>query len=721
MNPFIRDPSEYKRDIDIHSAYKREMAHGLARISGYSFEQCYRHIEKVTSENGRLAYKDPRVLFVGRNKYGDREKKQTTFLKYLSTVAKNRLIMSPSMTVYLHPDQKRSLSSIYIAENVKLRKVAKKQMFEAKIQGDKDRSEYKNNEQQTRKIKANALSGAHCSDSTILYHHTIHSTLTSTCRSASGYGNAHNERLISGNRHYWSPDVVTANILSVINHCDLELIEQVVEKYALIYPSTEQTMECIRYSTDCYWINDRRMKNIERLVDSLKPVERAAFVYVGDFYHIGKYNEDMARKFLFDLSHREEEHIDDIENPKSYLDPLTEEMGVLVSLLCMEQMRGSDLSSIDELDERNQKIIAATARHLYQKVNEYADFIKAFFVTDAMPPTVAHLPQILRRCAVTSDTDSTIYTVQHWIEWYAGQPSFEDSARRIGHVVSFLSSASIVHILAQMSANMGVRESQLFQYTMKSEFYFPVFALTSRAKTYFASIAAQEGQIFRENDHEIKGAVLKGSNSPQFVIDGADQLLKDVLARVERGEKISLLDVLKRVSSYEWMIRDSIEGGRIDFYKKGEIKPADSYKLDKSRSPYFYYELWETVFAPKYGSTQQPPYESIKVTLDIGNKTDFKAWLDKMDAGMSETLVSFLASRSKTDLGMIQIPKRVAELGGVPSEIIEAVNTRSIIAEIMEPYYVILETLGYYSMDGRNLRLVSDRYPVDDFYWQNKQ
>lgn len=139
--------------------------------------------------------------------------------------------------------------------------------------------------------------------------------------------------------------------------------------------------------------------------------------------------------------------------------------------------------------------------------------IKVLLVSDVMPSSVANLPNVIRRNAITSDTDSTIFTAQDWLRWYSGKISFEEQTVNIGHAVAFLTSASITHILAKMSANMGVAKDQLHQYQMKSEYYFPVFALTSRAKTYFAHVGAQEGQVFVEPDLEVKGSVLKGSAS----------------------------------------------------------------------------------------------------------------------------------------------------------------------------------------------------------------
>lgn len=738
MNYFVRHVNDYHRDLDVLNAYYRDMATGLARATGKPYEFCLDYVKRTTGQGGRLEMSDPPMKFVGRNQHGDRVVKVSSFLQYLNAVQSNALIMSPSMTVYQNPKVRRSVTSQYIAGNVKKRGISKKEMFQAKENNNAELAEFKNNEQKTHKIKNNALSGAHCSDSTVLYIDTIHSSLTSTCRSAAGYGNANNEKVLSGNRHYWSPDVVSANILAVINHVDFQALEEAVDRYGIRHPSVEDTMECIQYSSDLYWRNPKRMAIIQRLVEGLSPIERSAFVYTGDMYHLAKHNPELVRTMLERLSHvatpslrvtssasdypanedddglslyMTESAPADSDSPKQYLDGLTEEMEAMVSLLCGKYMDGKSLGQFDRFSPEVQNIIGQTARSLKESLDEYALLIKVILVSDVMPASMAHLPSIVRRSAITSDTDSTIYTVQDWLKWYSGKVSFEEKTVNIGHAISFLASASITHILAKMSANMGVDKKQLHQYAMKSEYYFPVFSLTSRAKTYFAFMGAQEGQVFTKPDLELKGAVLKGSNSPKFIVDGVKDLIVEILDTVRQDKKIRLYDVLNRVADIEKRIFKSIESGDVDFYKTGEIKPADSYKKGPSESPYFHYLLWENVFAEKYGHVDEPPYGVIKVSIDANSKTDFTNWLMSFDdVELRERLIKFLKDHNKNAITTINVPRPISDVSGVPKEIIQGVSARKMVSNLMEPYYVVLESLGYYALDGNQLRLVSDYY-----------
>lgn len=706
MSIFVKPTEDYQRNLDVKTAYLRDMTLALSRATGRSESECRAYIEKVTAEDGRLPMTDPPMKYVGRDKNNDRHLRVTTFLKYLDTVTKNNLLISPSMTVYQHPSVKRSITAQYIAVNVAGRSKAKKEMFAAAEAGDVALREFKNNEQQSRKIKNNALSGAHCSDSTPLFLDTIHSTLTSTCRSASGYGNANNEKILAGNRHYWSWDVVAANIASIAANTDLVAFDAMMQRHNLHYPTTDDAMVVIHHGSQMYWRNNAKMNDLRLLVDGLTPTERAAFVYIGDLYHLARFNDAMMRTLLGRLSAVVNESV---ENPKQYLDNLTEEAAALVSLLCGHLMGGKKLSAYDGFDASVQQVIGGTAKNLHDTLIDYADLIQNILVTDNVPASLANLPTIVRRTAITSDTDSTIFTVQDWIKWYSGEVKFTIEAVNIGHAIAFLTSASIVHILAIMSANMGVDKKQLHQYAMKSEYYFPVFALTSRAKTYYGYMGAQEGQVFTEPDLEMKGAVLKGSKSPTLVRSAAKDMIAYILDTTKAGGKLSLKKALREVAQLERDIVRSIEVGDTEFYKSVEIKTPDSYKAEPERSPYFHYLLWEEVFAPKYGSIEAVPYGAIKVTIQANNRTEFAAWLESMeDQSMRLRLMEFLVKHGKTNLTMINVPKSIILKHGVPKELIQGIAIRKIVIDLCEPLYVLLESMGYFMLDGKQRRLISD-------------
>lgn len=698
---------EYDRDLNVLATYQRDSAFYLSRMTGRPFEQCLQYVREVTAPDGDLPVKDPIAYVLSKEKPGTRSQLTMPFSEYLKAVQENGYLMSPTMAVYFNPEQKESLLSRYISGNIKKRNLYKKQMFEAKMAGDEVMELLKFNEQTSAKIKNNSLSGAHNSPYTILYNKSAHSTLTSTCRNATGYGNANNEKLLAGNRHYWAPDVVKANIVSIVNNTDLFLLDEAMFEFGIRPPTVEETMECIRRSTDLYWRSEKEMAKIRRLVETLSDVERAAFVYVGDLYHLAKYNDQVVRKFLDELSTPATEPID---NPDEYLDSLDGDAMVLVKYLCSDLLAGRSLEKLKEEDPRAYGIIGATAKEHLRKIHKYALMIRALLVTKNVPASVASLPTIIRRLALASDTDSTIFTVQDWVEWFVGEINFSKKAGAIRDVMGYLSSKTIAHILKIMMAQMGVAPERRHMLSMKNEYTFPVFSLTSRSKHYYAFRSAQEGNVFSDYDMEIKGVALRNSNSPPRVTEKTRSLLDQIMRDTIAGKKLSAYAILKDVGDLEREIRDSVLAGKYEYFKTSQIKPLNSYK-NPDNSPYSHYLLWEEVFAPKYGSTEPPTYSAIKVSLAAHNPTALKKWVDRIeDRALADRLQGWLNANKRRDLTTILLPESIVAASGVPVEVIAGVDIRKLIIDTMEPLYLILESLGFYIKDPHIARLVSDYY-----------
>lgn len=712
-NPFLRNTSDYIRDIDVMRSYKLQMSIGIAKRFSISIEEATAYIDRVTAKEGRLAIRDPALKFVGRKENGDREYQVTTFTNYLKIIQDRHYIVAPSMTVYENPKRLRSRSAKYIAKNVVKRNKSKYEMFIASENNDVEMELFKDNEQRNSKIKNNALSGAHVSASTPLHMPTVHSSLTTMCRTSTGLGNANNEKVLCGNRHYWCIEVIYANITACLQLVDMQVFDAMMKRHNLHYCTTDEVMEMIEYSSKLYQNNVKRMESLREFIDCLSPVERSAFMYTGDLYHIAKYNRDMMHTLLTRLSNYSvDPTLTDI--PQLVKDA-SEESLTLTALLCGKYMEGRSFKQFDIFSDDVKLHLGSCLKNIITIVSEdYEDFIIAILASDFIPASVAKLPSIIRRGAITSDTDSTIYTVQDWLMWYGGEISFKDELVNVGHAISFLSSSMITHILAIMSKNVGVRDSQLHQYAMKPEYYFPVFGLTSRAKTYFALQGAKEGQVFKETKLESKGAVLKASNSPEFIREGVKELIVSILNKVHSGEELSILDVLNHVADIEDEIMAALKRGDVGYFKQVEIKSSDSYKKPPHQSPYQHHTFWNEVFGDKYGLATDPPYAAIKVNIQADNKTEFNEWLTSIeDPAIRLKIKEYMLKYKKDIIKMLYIPYDSVITRGVPDELISGTAGRRIISNLMEPYYVVLESLGYYTIDNKQLRLISDNYGVN--------
>ena len=227
----------------------------------------------------------------------------------------------------------------------------------------------------------------------------------------SGSGNANNEKLLSGNRHYWKPDLVINNIISITQNTDYEKFQAVVNKYSLKLPTVQEVMDMVLYSTDLYWNNRPAEDNIRALVERLTPIQRAAFMYTGDLYHVAKLNNEFMRGFLGELSSLT---VGQTDNPIEKLQSYPEAYVLLGHQICSSEMRGKGKDYKAIKDSQELQTLVATTAHIHSTINKYADFIEVIFVSDNTPASVPYFPSSIRRAALTSDTDSTIFTVQEF-------------------------------------------------------------------------------------------------------------------------------------------------------------------------------------------------------------------------------------------------------------------------------------------------------------------
>lgn len=711
QNPFISDTESYQRDISVLKHAIDDYAKFISIQTGDDYKKCRAFVSNLikTKPEG-FKFNDPIVNYTERQENGDRVQKKIKLSGYLGSSIKNNELIAPTLTTYLNPEIKRSHLVKYVEDNIAKRDKAKHAKFIAKMSGDEDTSIKKDIEQKNAKISNNSLSGAHASSSTPLYNKTAHSTLTSTCRSTSAYGNANNEKILSGNRHYWSSDVVINNIISIVNHTDYDSLSNVMLKYGIRYPSVDETMDCIKYSTELYWRSKKELAKVKRLVSKLSSIERAAFVYVGDLYHLAKYNDLVVRDFISNLSKKV---TGKQAEPTKIMKAMNGDYKALVLQICSDESRGIKLEDMEKQDPipDDYHTFASTGVNVFKTLDKYRDFISVFFVSPNVPSSVSHFPESIRRSALTSDTDSTIFTVQDWVKWSLGGYIYSSEARAVAATMIFLASQTITHILAKMSANFGVERDRIYQIQMKNEFMFDVFVPTSVSKHYYAIISCQEGNVYKKHDTEIKGVHLKSSNAPKSIMKQAKEMMEDICFTVIRGEKISIMKYMKQVADIERYIIKAIEEGSPEFFRLGQIKFAKSYKAKPESSPYGHFLMWNETFGHKYGMVEEPPYNVIKISTNLNNPTDISNWLKSIeDQDLAERLKIWIIKNNKTSLKTLLLPRAITGLRGIPKEIVPVLGVRKIILDCTRVFYLILETLGIYMLDKRISKLVSDFY-----------
>ena len=698
-NVFLREADYYCRDISPISQYIDQTSFYLSRMTGRPVDEFKEKLKEKISTKTLPGMRDPVVHHFERDDNGDRYEKYQPLSRYIRSAVSENLILVPTGTCYLNPNQKKSHLASFIDINKRRRSKAKKEAQAAKARKQNDLFIIKNNEQTNMKLFNNSMSGAFATLGSILHNPTGHNTLTSVTRTVSSIGNALNEKIISGNRHYHNPEVTLNNLICIAESIDAEEIKTVMDQYGLYYPTVSDVMETIHYSSDLYWRDKKAMANVRTFVEKLSAIERAAVVYSSDLYHLRKYNEEFIRVFLDQLSRRMP--ATPIENPIDVIYSVDEQFINVAHIICMGITKGKGKDYEGKFTQEELYILANTCKNIEHTILMYKDLISAFFLTRVLPASTASIPNMVRRAVVLSDTDSTMFAIDEYVIWRFGKLLFDEPSYALSASVMLLSTQCISHSLALLSANMGVSKEKMFVLSMKPEFAFGPFAQTSVAKHYFTCTLVKEGNVYEDPEMEIKGVYLKNSAAPKAIIDEAQAKMEAILQSVMQGETISMREMLNWVSGIERRITNGLYSGDLTLYKQSKIKTPEAYSLPENQSPYAYHIFWEEVFAPKYGKIEPPPYSVIKIPTKLDNPTKFADWVNTLrDKDLQARIVQWAKKNNKTTLPTIYLSVPYISAFGIPEEIIPIINVKKIVLDLTITHRMMLETIGYYPKTG---------------------
>ena len=692
-NIFLKPVEFYQRRINPLGQYVEQNAYYLSKMTGKPFDNCYKFVASKVRRKDHPGMVDPIVDHFERNEYGDREKFQTPLSEYLNQTVKAKQILVPTFTTYVHPDEERSILADFIGGNKKIRSVAKHEAAEAEVAGNIPLYIFKNNEQANMKTYNNSMSGAFAAEGSVLKNPTGHNTLTSITRSMTSVGNALNERIIAGSRHYRSPDITMYNLISSGTTMDRPLVQQCMETFQLYYPTVQDCMDVIQWSTDFYWKDDKAMSNLRVFVMKLDPLERAAFVYGQDLYHIRKYNPEFIKTFLERLAKKE--IIQEYEDPIKVIYSVDEMILNYAQQVCIAEVKGKG-KKYAEMPNKNVQTVANVCINIEKTVLDYKLLIDSLFLTRMVPPGTAYISNMVRRSVVLSDTDSTMFSIDEWVGWYFNKLTFTDYAFAISGAVMFFATQCIAHSLAIMSANMGVAKEHIFKLAMKPEFVFPVFAQTAVAKHYFSCILVKEGVVYDELKYEIKGVHLKNSAAPKVLVKDGQEKMKQILRTVMAEKKITILDEIKDVANLERKITSSLFAGDTVFYKKSKVKDPAAYSKGPLQSPYQHHVFWDMVFAPKYANSIPPPYGVIKIPTKLTTPTATKVWVSKLlDRELADRFDKWMLMHNKKKLPTVYINLDYVAAYGIPEELKSLINVKKILLDLTGMNRMILDTLGF--------------------------
>ena len=690
VSPFVDD--DYVADRDIVKHYHNQASLLLSKIYNKSEEEVKPLVQEIfiPDYNG---FREANFFVFEKDKYGDRQQTVKKAREFFKTVEDNNYHLSPSFVAYKHSDEEQSVNSIGTEKFLKDRSFYKGKMQEARERGDDYQRKAFNEIQNALKIFNNAQSGAMSSNGTPLNNKSGHTTLTSTCRALTSTANIINERLLTGNRLFINYEKTMEYMLSLLACTNLKRLDKVIKQLNMNYATTDQVMDMLKRCSSYYWNNEEQSNILNHFVSELlSPLERTAVLCIMDLNGLYTTNSKIVTEFLDDWCKTPTPPKGSKED--EYQKPANGDYYIL----CVSKL-------LDDVS----KVGVNYLNEYHLKVEEkWKDFIEVFFKARIPPNGVFSIKEMIRESVLTSDTDSSIYTVDEVIDKYTQDPT---TALRLNGVLTYFIRMLSVHQHAQLSKNMNVSNKNLGRLTMKNEYLFGSYVTTLMSKHYFATQLMVEGVMNKEVKMEIKGVHLRSSKVAKQIKDFAHQLMRDILDAVYEKRKLDAATILHQVAELERQIISDIEGGSPVWLGRATINNKEMYKDHETKiTAYYYHELWNNVFGPKYGKAPPPPYSVIKINTTTTSKRKLEDYYDVLtDKDFKERLQTFLGDRDK--LNAFYVPEDMIErLKGVPREMILGSDIRSIISQNLKSIYAVLETMGIYIMNKDVTKLVSDEH-----------
>lgn len=689
VGPFLSE--EYQSDRNILKHAIGQYAIFLSKSRGEDEETIRQNLVRYFKEH-KDEFKSRTATILIKNKQGDREKHQVPFSGVLKHVQKNNYHFSPSMVAYTNSEEEECVNSIGTRLFIDNRSYYKGLRKKAHKAGDDDLYSKYDELQNAFKIFNNAQSGAMSSEGTPINNKTGHTSLTSTCRCLTSTANLINEQFIAGNRFYNTPENTLQALMARIQVTDMKQVQDVMEKYKLHYPTVAEVMDRVKYCSARYWDSAKYMAVIEDFLKGVSDIHLASILYTLDLVSLFNHNKETISHFFdeFQAQSAPEEG----KEAKDYLAPDNDDKYVLAVSKLPRTASMLDISALNQHHDYVEK--------------KYSDLMGVFFRSLIPPSGLFDVTSSIRDCVLTSDTDSSIYTVDEMIEAYTDD---REKGIRLNAVLTYFIRMISVDQHQQLSANLNVSKRNLRMLGMKNEYYFGAYVTTQMSKHYYASQQMVEGVMNEHPEMEIKGVHLKSSKIAKSIKDFAQKLMSDTLRAIEFKEKLDAPEILKGIADLERMIVNDTNNGDWKWLSRQGVKGKAAYS-NPNGSVYFYHEMWEKVFADKYGPAPELPYVGVKMSVSLGSKSKLKAWVEGIeDVDLRARMTAFFEETGRTDLNGVVVPmERLQYLQGIPDEIKQAVDYRTVIKQNLKCVYEVLNSTGLYFMNDSITRLVSDEH-----------
>jgi DNA-directed RNA polymerase subunit L len=695
-NIFKRDNKEYSRHLEPVKDYIEQATNYVSIKYGYDLKTSRDYVIKKLKSS---ELDNPEIVFNHKNSLGDLVLSKCSTTDYLKGVIDNCEMLAPSWTSYLNHHRFNSIHAQFLAVNVKKRSEAKKLAFKYEQLKDEEKYSYYNNLQKKKKVDNNSLSGAYASPSTILYNPSSHSTLTSMTRCIATIGNGITESVVAGNKLFLNPEDVFNYITSIITYVNMNDVKIVCDKYNLYLPNSNEVFEVLYRSMKPYYTSEIYVNKIKEYLNRLNKYQLAAITYVNDLYDLAMFNGNLIRHL-----------IDSIKDSKTglsmdlkYVTDNVEGVEILSRIINADYIKGMSINYKDNIDKDILDRLISTAYNIYNNLLLYKDLFRTFFTTDILPINMSYIKNMLRKCIVLSDTDSTCASYDQWVKWYNnGEIIYNHTSVVVSAIIMTINTQVMDHNIKILSKNMNVPNEKLELLKMKNEFYWSSFTTANVSKHYFAETGIQEGNVYQTPKLELKGAHFIASNVNQDIVKIIHNMIVDYNTKVRSNIKVSLNDYLVKMANLEKEIINSLLSSKIDMYGRLQIKHYSGYKNEKHRSHYFHHMVWNEVFGDKYGMVGEPPYYAFKIPTIVDTKKRMNEFLENMeDKTIANKLRNMIEKYGKEQIAIYYIPHSIMITKGIPDEIKPIINTYNVISDTLKSGYMFLESIGFYLPPNR--------------------
>lgn len=681
-------------------------------------------IEKFVKQRMAETIQKPIAEVLSHPNPGKTVRQKLPLLTYtMKGMAQN--IITPSGTVYMLPTKRESFIKKSLADKLADRKVYKKKMLNALAVGNTIDAATYNFLQASTKIFINSAPGAMKSAYNCLYDLPGYNAITSTARQSVRYGYAQVERLVEGNLYLPTYEDMVNYCLSLLR-AKPEITDKVLDTYKIHLPTVEETSAHFMKSLK-YYTSGVPMAKLDSFFASFTAHERAFVVYAGSLKALTEYNDAFFRGF-FEEFFRTDLEVDPSWDP-SAAGKFEDDLTAMITSLNYEELgyQPPDPEKPNDPPKRNElydaitnnpdgaRKIIAIGKHMEANLDRIAPLLTVLFRLDADVANLLAHPNMMRRCVIISDTDSVIFSTQSMVEWYSKRVTFTKPSYEINAFTVYLISRTLEHVFARLSSGFGMIGDDIKKIAMKNEFLYPIMMRTPIAKHYAGITTFQEGKLLAKPKKDIKGLQFRSSTLSAATIKAAeDFLVNDILKKVMTDGVLHADELQAKVAGFELDVYKSLASGERDYLQTISVKPGDEY-ADPDRTQYFYYEMWEKVFVPRFDSIVLPN-KCFKLPLRREGKClKEPAFLEKLkafDVGCYERLVQFMDEIEKNKLSYLLIPPTMSV---VPEIFKDLLDFRSIIYTNTHPFYLGMESLGFgycFNPTGKPSTLVSDFFTV---------